>query len=102
MKEDDRSPADIGADRIDGAVGEINQVGDAKNQRESDGEQRINVADDEAIDRIVDEGAQKPSIRNSLSNKEHLMGDAGAHEANVPPHIERAIRSQKASFRPTA
>jgi hypothetical protein len=74
MKEGDRSPADIGADRIEGTVSEIDQIGDAKNQREPDREQRVDIADDQAIDRIVDEGAQATCIRVSLSNRERAMG----------------------------
>jgi hypothetical protein len=68
MEERDRGPADIGADRINGAVGEIDQIGDAENQREPNREQRIDIADDESVDRIIDEGAQKLGIRDSLSN----------------------------------
>ena len=55
MQKRDRRPADIGADRIDRAMGEIDQIGDAENQRQPDREQRVDVADDEAVDRIVDE-----------------------------------------------
>ena len=48
-----QAPADIGAQRIDRAMGEIDQIGDAENQRQPDREQRVDIADDEAVDRII-------------------------------------------------
>ena len=102
VQERDRRPADIGADRVDGAVGEIDQVGDAKNQREPDREQRVDIADDEAVDRIVDEGAQGLCIRDSLSNRQCAMAGRAGHDAIKARSMEDAVRSRKASFRPTA
>ena len=73
MQKRDRRPADIGADRIDRAMGEIDQVGDAENQRQPDREQRIDVADDEAVDGIVDEGAQAIGRPRLLSDEDSIM-----------------------------
>jgi hypothetical protein len=61
----DRRPADIGADRIDRAMGEIDEIGDAENQRKSDSEQSVDIADDEAVDGIVDKGTQ--AVVSSMS-----------------------------------
>ncbi len=54
----DAGPADIGADGVDRAVGEVDEVGDAEDQREADRQQRVDVADDQAVDGVVDPGCQ--------------------------------------------
>ena len=54
----DAQPADIGADHVDRAVREIDQVRDAVDQREADREQRIDVADHQAVDGVVEPGRQ--------------------------------------------
>ena len=55
----DAQPADIGADHVDRAVREIDQVRDAVDQREADREQRIDVADHKAVDGVVEPGAER-------------------------------------------
>ena len=51
-----RDPTDIGADNIDRAMREIDQAADAENQRQPHRDQRIDVADDQAVDGVVEPG----------------------------------------------
>ncbi len=66
-EEGDAGPTHIGADRVDRAVSEVDQVGDAEDQREPDRQQRIDVADDEAVDRVVDDRAHPRSTAGLAS-----------------------------------
>ncbi len=51
-----RDPADIGADEIDRALRKIDQPADAEDQREPDGNERVHVAEDQSVDRVVEPG----------------------------------------------
>ena len=53
-----RHPADIGAHEIDRAVREVDQPADAEDQGKADRNQRIDVADDQSVDRVVEPGRQ--------------------------------------------
>ena len=65
----DRQPADVGADHVDRAVREIDQVRDAVDQRQADRQQRIDIADDEAIDRVVEPGPEPGAHAKSLDRR---------------------------------
>ena len=52
-------PSDVRPHHVDGAVREIYEVRDAVDQGKADGEQGIDVADHEAVDGVVEPGAEK-------------------------------------------
>jgi hypothetical protein len=55
----DRQEAGIGAHDIDRAVGEIDQAAHAEDQGKPHRQQRIDVADDDAVQRVVEPGSQR-------------------------------------------
>ena len=100
VQKGDRRPPDIGSDRVDGAMGEIDQIGDAEDQREAHRQQRVDVADDKTVDCIVDERAQGFSSRVGESELHHR--DESHDDARVRGRNECAVKSRRASSRPTA
>ena len=55
----DAQPTDIGADHVDRAMREIDEMRDAVDQRQPDREQRVDIADDQTIDGVVEPGAER-------------------------------------------
>ena len=71
VQEREAGPADIGADGVNRTVREIDQVGDAEDQREANGQQRVDVADDQTVDGVVQPGA------------DHVAGLVPSHNVNL-------------------
>ena len=80
----DRRPADIGADRVDRAMREIDQIGDAEDQRETDRQQRVDVADDEAVDGVVEAKEAQTALRARLRAAQLVCGFTPSHSVNLP------------------
>jgi hypothetical protein len=66
MQEGDAGPADVGADHIDRAVGKVDQVCHAEDQRQADRQQRVDIADDQAVDRVIEEACHAPCTYSDL------------------------------------
>src|SRR5689334_19663977 len=53
-----RDPADVSPYQVDRTLSEIDQSADAEDQSESDRNQRVDITDDQSIDRVVEPGGQ--------------------------------------------